>query len=125
MDEKITIIEGPPPSFESVNDAWASGVADSSTLADIVITRLRTFNGPGLVERCHRAWRGKNNAYLEYRSSDGLRETAPIVAARTMEVDEGQMLLLWLRMSNQDVEFELGYDDDQGDGSEDDFGTTE
>jgi hypothetical protein len=124
MDEKITIIEGPPPTFESVNDAWASGVTDSSTLTDIVITRLRTFNGPGLVERCYRAWREQNNIYLEYRSSDGLKETAPIVAARTLEVDDGQMLLLWLRMSNQDVELELGYDDDQSDDLDDDFGLT-
>ena len=26
MDEKITIIEGPPPIFEQVNDAWAMGL---------------------------------------------------------------------------------------------------
>ncbi len=75
MDEKITIIEGPPPTFEVVKDSWVSGLSDSATLASIAITRLRTFNGPSLVERCHRAWRNQNAIYLEYRATDGWSST--------------------------------------------------
>jgi len=26
MDEKITIIEGPPPTFEAANDGWVTGL---------------------------------------------------------------------------------------------------
>jgi hypothetical protein len=122
MDEKITIIEGPPPTFEAVNDGWVTGLLESASLADIVVTRLRTFNGAALVERCNRAWRNQSNAYLEYRSSDGLEQNAPIVAARTLEVEDGQVLILWVRLTNDEVELELGYDDDPGDESEDDFG---
>lgn len=125
MDEKITIIEGPPPTFEAVNDGWVTGLLESSSLADVIITRLRTFNGPALVERCHRAWRSNKDIYLEYRSSDGLEQQALIVAARTVDVDEGHMLLLWLRMSNDEVEVEFGYDDDQSDDLDDDFGPQE
>ncbi len=125
MDEKITIIEGPPPTFEAVNDGWATGLLESQSLSDIVITRLRTFNGPALVERCNRAWRGKNNIYLEYRSSDGLDQTAPIVAARTLEVDDGQLLVLWVRMANDEVTLELGYDDDSGEDLDEDPGFPE
>ena len=121
MDEKITIIEGPPPTFEAANDSWVTGLLETPALSDIMVTRLRTFNGPALVERCHGAWRNRNNIYLEYRSSDGLEEHAPIVAARTLDVDEGQVLLLWLRMRDDEVELELGYDDDLGDDQDEDF----
>lgn len=119
-DEKITIIEGPPPTFEPINDGWALGLNEGPYLAEIALTRLRTFNGPSLVERCYRAWHQKKNIQLEYRSSDGLEETAPIVAARYLETDDGQVLLLWVRLTGDEVELELGYDDDMDD--EDDAG---
>lgn len=122
MDEKITIIEGPPPTFEAVNDGWVTGLLESASLADIAVTRLRTFNGPALVERCNRAWRSQNSIHLEYRSSDGLEQSAPIVAARTLDVEDGQLLLLWVRLTNDEVELELGYDDDPSDDPDDDFG---
>lgn len=120
MDDKITIIEGPPPTFESVNEGWVTGLLESPSLADIVITRLRTFNGADLVERCNRAWRNQGSIYLEFRSSDGLKQYAPIVAARTLNIDEGQLLMLWIRLTNDEVELELGYDDDYGDDLDDD-----
>jgi hypothetical protein len=120
MDEKITIIEGPPPTFEAVNDGWVTGLLESPSLADIAITRLRTFNGPALVERCHRAWRSQNNIHLEYRSPEGLERRSPIVAARALDVDDGQILLLWVRIENDEVELELGYDDDDSDDEIDD-----
>jgi hypothetical protein len=120
MDEKITIIEGPPPTFEAVNEGWALGLNESPTLADVAVTRLRTFNGPALVERCHRAWRSQQSIYLEFRTEDGLERTAPIVAARYIEVDEGHLLFLWVRLNDDEVELELGYDDDFGDEFDDD-----
>jgi hypothetical protein len=122
MDEKITIIEGPPPTFEAISDGWALGLGEGPNLAEIVITRLRTYNGPSLVERCHRAWRNQQIIHLEYRTEEGLQNQAPIVAARYVEIDDGQLLLLWLRMANDEVELELGYDDDSSDESDDDFG---
>lgn len=122
MDDKITIIEGPPPTFEAVNDGWVLGLNESPTLADVAITRLRTFNGPALVERCHRAWRNHQSIHLEFRTPDGLEHEAPIVAARYVEIDEGQLLLLWVRLNDEEVELELGFDDDVGDDYDDDFG---
>jgi hypothetical protein len=98
MEEKITIIEGPPPTFEAVQDAWAVGLIESPLLFSVGLTRLRTYNGPALLERCHRAWRHKNTIQLEYRDDTGLENQAPILAARALEVDEGQVLLLWVRM---------------------------
>jgi hypothetical protein len=115
MHEKITIIEGPPPTFEEVTENWVLGLNESPFLADIVITRLRTFNGPALVERCHRAWRNQQPIYLEFKSIDGLEQRAPIVAARHIQTSEGDVLLLWLRMVNDDAELELDYEDDYDD----------
>ena len=122
MDEKITIIEGPPPVFEDVSDGWALGINESPYLSEVGITRLRTFNGPALVERCYRAWRNHNPINLEYRTSDGLEKQAPILAARTLTMDEGQVLLLWVRMEVEEAEIEMGYDDDFGDEADDDSG---
>jgi len=121
MQEKITIIEGPPPTFEAATEGWVLGLNESPSLADIAITRLRTFNGPALVERCYRAWRSRETINLEFRTEDGLEHQAPIVAARTVDIEEGQLLLLWLRMTDEEVELEFGYDDDLGDDSDDDF----
>ena len=90
MDDKITIIEGPPPAFEDVHEGWPLGLNESPTLHKLALTRLRTFNGPSLVERCYRAWHKKNTIQLEFRAADGLIHKTPIVASRTMEIEDGQ-----------------------------------
>lgn len=121
MDDKITIIEGPPPTFEAVNESWVFGLNEGPTLGEIAVTRLRTFNGPALVERCYRAWRNQQPIHLEFRTNDGLQQQAPIVAARYVETEEGHLLILWVRLTDEDVKLELGYEDDAGDSEEDDL----
>jgi hypothetical protein len=111
MEDKITIIEGPPPTFELAPDAWVLGLNEGPSQAAMVMTRLRTFNGPALVERCYNAWRNNKTIRLEYRLPDGLQQETPIVAARSVEVEEGQMLILWLRIPAEDAELEIGFDD--------------
>jgi hypothetical protein len=116
MDDKITIIEGPPPIFEAVNDGWAMGLNEGPLL----LTRLRTFNGPSLVERCYRAWHSKSNIHLHYRNDIGLEQTAPILAARNVETADGHVLLLWVYLDSEKVELEFdpGEDDTAEDGLE-------
>ncbi len=111
MEDKITIIEGPPPTFEAIPDLWVHGLSESMTQNEMVFTRLRTFNGPALVERCYNAWRQKRDIRLEYRTMEGLQAEAPIVAARNLNTEEGDMLFLWLRLHDDDIELEIGYDD--------------
>ena len=112
MDDKITIIEGPPPSFEVVDDGWAVGLTECSELFDLAVTRLRTFNGPALVERCHKAWHDRSAMFLHYRTPLGLEERAPIMAARAVETHEGHVLLLWVRRRPEESETEFDTDDD-------------
>ena len=112
MDEQITIIEGPPPIFERVNDGWAISLNEGPTFSIAALTRLRTFNGLQLVERCNRAWRNQKPIRLHYRNNVGLEQTAPILAARNVETSDGHMLLLWVYLDDSHVEYELNSDDD-------------
>jgi hypothetical protein len=121
MDDKITIIEGPPPTFEDVREGWPLGLNESPTLHKLALTRLRTFNGPSLVERCYRNWRKRQTIQLEFRAADGLIHKTPIVASRTLEVEDGQMILLWVRLTEQEALMELDSDDDQVDSDDDDL----
>ncbi len=115
MEDRITIIEGPPPDFESIDDGWALGLNESPYLYDLALTRLRTFNGPALVERCHRAWRTSGSIYLHYRNPIGLEERVPILAARSLDGQDGQVLLLWVRRKHDETTLELDLDDDEDD----------
>jgi len=119
MEEKITIIEGPPPNFEDVHEGWPLGLNESPSLHKLALTRLRTFNGPALVERCYRAWHKQQTIQLEFRAADGLIHKTPIVASRTLEMEDGQMILLWVRLTEQEALHELGADDDQYDKDDD------
>lgn len=119
-DDKITIIEGPPPTFELPNQGWAFGVSDSSTLAGVAVTKLRTFNGSSLVERCYKAWQHQQSIHLEFRTPDGLNQEAQIVAARNVKVDEGDLLMLWVRLPTDDLEVEIGFDDDDDEDEDED-----
>ena len=115
MSDKITIIEGPPPTFEAVQDGWALGLNEGPYLYDLALTRLRAFNGAALVERCHRAWRNQSSINLEYRNEFGLEEYAPILAARTVEHSDGDVLLLWVRREPQDDEEDYDESDSDSD----------
>jgi len=119
MDDKITIIEGPPPVFEQVQDGWAMSLNEGPSLNVTALTRLRTFNGPALVERCYRAWNSKTPIHLHYRDDMGLEQTAPIMAARNVETDDGHVLLLWVYLDSDNIEYEIDVGDDEG--FEDDF----
>jgi hypothetical protein len=112
MDEKITIIEGPPPVFEAVNDGWALSLNEGSRLSVPALTRLRTFNGPALVERCYRAWNSKSPIHLHYRNDMGVEQAAPILAARNVETPDGHVLLLWVYLDHDKVEYEFDKGDD-------------
>ncbi len=121
MEDKITIIEGPAPTFEATSDLWAQGLAEGSLQSEIVTTRLRTFDGQNLVERCRRAWRNKQTIQLEYRTLDGFPDEVPIVAARSLTTEEGDLLILWVRFPETDVELSIGYADDDDFEEDDDF----
>jgi len=127
--DKITIIEGPPPTFELDNDPWLAGLTEGPVPSQVAICRVRAANGPALVERCYRAWRERHSINLEYRTEDGLTQLAPIVAARWTETAEGHVLILWLRLEQGEIEVEIEleadeFDEDPDDADDSDFDQT-
>lgn len=118
MDDKITIIEGPPPVFEPVQDGWAIGLGEGPHLPMTMLTRLRTFNGPALVERCYRRWNARQPIHLHYRNELGLEEKASILAARSVQTEEGHMLLLWVSLHPHRVQIERDAGEDGRDSPE-------
>jgi len=117
LEDKITIIEGPPPVFEQIDDGWALGLSEGPLLYDMSLTQVRTFNGPELVERCHRMWKENGVIHLHYRNEIGVEEMVPIMAARSIETEEGQILLLWTRHTPENFEdfddLDEDFDDDE------------
>ena len=118
--QKITIIEGPTPTFEYADDPWLYGLIESSLPYRIANCKLRTFNGPELVERCYRAWRDGKSIDLEFRDDHGLTRNAPIVAARWAEQEEGDVLFVWVRLEEDEIEIEFDIDLDLDDGDDSD-----
>ena len=85
MDNKITIIEGPTPTFEGVNANWVESICETPNPESIMVTNLRTMNGEALMERCHHTWSQCDTMYLHYRNTIGLEERVPIIAAEIMD----------------------------------------
>ncbi len=121
MSEKITIIEGPTPTFQDVNGLWSHSLIESHLQHDTIFTELRATNGTSLVNRCRQAWLDQEPIYLEYRTEEGLPDELPIVAAHSKKSEEGDVLQLWLRLERGDVEIEIEYIDDDFDDGFDDY----
>ena len=117
MDNKITIIEGPTPDFDLIEDpqeeggafAWTVGVLEGPLLYRVATTSVRSFDSQALLERCTRAWKQNQTMFLEYRDEIGLRKEAQIIAAQALSVEEGDVLQLWVR---RDLEESQQSDDD-------------
>jgi len=97
--EKITIVEGPTPVFEHPIETWSTSLTEGPLLPRVALTRLRTLNGPSMVERCWKAWHDNRPMHLEYRDEMGMTQIAEIVAARYAETQEGHVLLLHVRLN--------------------------
>jgi hypothetical protein len=96
----ITIVEGPPPEFQAVNNWWAIGVAEGPEGREVARAEMRTFDGAKLVKRCTDAWDEGRSARLNFPVGDGSRAELDIVAARWERVPEGDKLYLWVRLDD-------------------------
>jgi hypothetical protein len=102
--ELITIIEGPPPEFKRANEAWLYSLVESSKPYLLSLCQVRSFNGQGLLERCHRAWKSGRPIRLDFPTMSGLRRQLEIVAARFEKLPDGDLLNLWVRHEPSDLE---------------------
>jgi len=95
--DTITIIEGSTPWFVPARELWAGAILEMPLLSPTVTCQMRTFNVITLMDRCRKAWSAGNSMLLDYPQMDGLRQTMEIVAARPGNVEEGDLLYLWLK----------------------------
>ena len=125
MNNKITVIEGPTPTFEKIEDAqvrgsattWTVGILEGPFLFEMAMTTLRTFDSEALITRCKNAWAQNLPMFLEYRDEIGLTKQTPILAARALSLEEGDALQLWVR---QDLQLDADFYPGEEDGAEED-----
>lgn len=102
--ELITIVEGPPPEFKTVNDEWMYSLLDSSRPFFISLCQVRSLKGQMLMERCQRAWHTQRPIRLDFPTMSGMRKQLEIVAAKYEALPEGDLLNLWVRHQPQDIQ---------------------
>ncbi len=102
--ELITIVEGPPPEFTSVDDAWAYSLLDTAQPYAVSRCQVRSLSGRALLERCQRAWANGRPIRLDFPTMSGLRRQLEIVSARFDRLAEGDLLNLWVRHRLDEIE---------------------
>lgn len=112
--ELITIVEGPTPDFMPNPQGWVQSIYEGPQETDVALCQLRTGNGEDIVERCLRAWKEGRPVRLDYPDDLRLRQQVDVVALRLTQIDEGELLLLWVTTSweMEDVEEGDDIDDD-------------
>ncbi len=111
--ELITIIEGPTPEFMPNPQGWMQSVYEGPQEIDVALCQLRTGNGEDIMERCLHAWDEGRPVRLDYPDDLRLRRQVDVVALRLTQIDEGELLLLWVTMPWEMEDFEE--EDEAGD----------
>jgi len=114
--ELITIVEGPTPEFRPSSHLWFHSVYEGPEDADIAMCELRTLNGESIMERCRNAWKEGRPVRLDFPDYMRMRQQLDVVGMRLQELEEGPMLVLWVRqlIDMEDYE-EEGVDDEDDD----------
>lgn len=113
--ELITIIEGPTPEFHVSPQDWLQSIYEGPDDRDAVFCQLRTNNGTDIMERCQEAWQQGRPVQLEYPDDLRMPQLADVIAMRLSEVEEGQLLQLWLSLPAEffdDEEEDEAFDED-------------
>lgn len=110
--EYITVLEGPTPDFEADSHLWLQSVYEGPVDAAIAQCELRTGNGEDIMERCQQAWREGRPVLLDFPDELRMRQEVDVVGLRLREVDEGMVLVLWVRwLLEEEEDEESEYDD--------------
>ncbi|MCP4428160.1 MAG: hypothetical protein GY803_27040 [Chloroflexi bacterium] len=112
--ELISIIEGPTPEFHPTLQRWLQSIHESPMDQGIAQCQLRTATGSDILERCQNAWRENRPVKLEFPDEMRMSQLVDVVAMRLTEVEEGQMLHLWVALPFEMI-FVVDDDDDEFD----------
>jgi hypothetical protein len=114
--ELIEIIEGPTPEFRSTHQNWLQSLHEGPEVSEVAMCQLRTATGESIKARCEEAWEEKRPVRLDYPDEWGMRQQLDVVALRLSEVEEGELLTLWVS-----VPFEMLIEEDELEDEDDDF----
>ena len=97
------------------HQGWMQSVYEGPQEADVALCQLRTGNGGDIVERCQRAWQEGRPVRLDYPDDLRLRQQVDVVALRLTQIEEGEVLLLWVTILWEEEGDEEGEVDDDFD----------
>jgi hypothetical protein len=95
--EFITIVEGPPPTFQPAQETWVHSLSGGVVAHEITTCQTRTLKCTALSERCRRAWQAGRPVLLDFPDEIGLRRQLEVIAIRCKELPEGTLLHVWTR----------------------------
>ncbi len=113
--ELIEIIEGPTPEFQPTMQTWLQSLYEGPDVSEIAMCQLRTVTGEDIKERCELAWQEKRPVLLDFPDQWGMRQQLDVVALRLSEVEEGQLLTIWVAVSGMTLEEEFDEESDEED----------
>lgn len=96
--EVITIIEGPTPEFRSSPQDWVQSIHEGPEDRMTAVCQLRTGNGADILARCQNAWREGRPVKLDFPDELRMRQQVDVVAVRLQELEEGEVLLVWVSL---------------------------
>lgn len=110
--EYITILEGPTPEFEATPHLWMQSVYEGPVDSAVAQCEVRTANGEDIRERAERAWSEGRPVRLDFPDEMRLRQEVDVVGLRLRDVEEGTVLVLWVRWPLEEEDEEEGEFDD-------------
>jgi hypothetical protein len=120
--ELITIIEGPTPEFQITPQEWVQSLYEGAEDRIVANCQLRTANGPDIVARCRKAWDEQRSVKLDFPDELRMRQQVDVMSLRLSEIDEGQVLNIWVALPVefvQAIEDDDQFDDDSDEDDED------
>ncbi|MDT8304654.1 MAG: hypothetical protein RRC07_01860 [Anaerolineae bacterium] len=110
--EYITILEGPTPEFQTTPYMWMQSVYEGPVDGAVAQCELRTMNGEDIMERCDQAWSEGRPVRLDFPDDLRMRQEVDVIAMRLRDVDEGTVLVLWVRWPLEEEDEEEEYYDE-------------
>ena len=104
--ELIEIIEGPTPEFQPTIQNWLQSLYEGPEVIEVAMCQLRTATGQDIQNRCELAWQEKRPVLLDFPDKWGMRQQLDVVALRLSEVEEGELLTIWVAVPGASIEEE-------------------
>lgn len=117
--ELITIIEGPTPEFHPTPQDWVQSIHEGPEDAIVAVCQLRTGNGEDIMQRCKTAWKDGRKVKLDFPDELRLRQQVDVVSLRLSQVDEGELLHIWVSLPLAEFVEEIADDGDEDDEEDD------